>query len=148
MSKMNILCEHTIVIPWLPCLFSMAVAVSSTVERVNSVTSHSVNLINLAMCTFASKCFPFEPVPFPDRWWRTWWQRIQMMPGMLSVSNSSRLSVWVRVQVQTEPLPYWRSGLWLNPNRQLGYRSMVNSQPVWIGRAVRGLPSGPIQWFI
>jgi len=41
--------EHSIVIPRLPCLFSMAKADSSTVELVNSGTSDSDNLFNFAM---------------------------------------------------------------------------------------------------
>jgi len=40
---MNFICEHTIEIPWLPCLFSMAKSVSSRVEQVNSITSNYVN---------------------------------------------------------------------------------------------------------
>ena len=49
MSKINSLCEHTIVIPRLPCLFRLANAVSFTVELVNLVTSDSVNSFNFAM---------------------------------------------------------------------------------------------------
>jgi hypothetical protein len=41
------LSELTIVIPRLPCLFTMAKAVSSTVELVNSVTSESVKSLTL-----------------------------------------------------------------------------------------------------
>jgi len=47
-----------------------------------------------------------------------------------SVSNGSGPSLRVRVRVQTEPLPNWRSGSSINPNCPLGYGSMVNSQPV------------------
>ena len=45
MSMWNIifLCEHTIVIPQLPCLFSVATAVSSTIQAVKSVTSDSID---------------------------------------------------------------------------------------------------------
>jgi len=50
-----------------------------------------------------------------------------------SVSNGSGLSLLVRVQVQTEPLPNWQSRMSMNPNCQLGYGSMVNFHPVWIG---------------
>jgi len=110
--NMNFLCELTILIPWLPCLFSMAKAVSSMVELVNSETSDSVNLFNFAMCAIASKCFPIELVPCCDGW---------------SVSNGSGQSLRVRVRVQTERLSKWRSGLSINPNRQLRYDSKVNS---------------------
>jgi hypothetical protein len=61
-----------------------------------------------------------------------------------SVSNGSGLPLRVRVWVQTEPLPNWRSGSSINPNCPLGYGSMVNSQPVRIGRVVRRSPSGSI----
>jgi len=64
-----------------------------------------------------------------------------------SVSNSSRPSRWVRVQIQTEPLPNCRSGLPINLNLQLEYGSMMNSQPVWIGQVVSGSPSGFIYRF-
>jgi len=82
MSNMTWLSEITIVIPPLPCLLSMAKAVSSTVELVNSVTSDSVNSFNFAMWAFASKCFPIELVPCSDGWRRTWWQTIHIMPGL------------------------------------------------------------------
>jgi len=49
MSSMIFLCEHTIVIPQLPCLFRMANSFSSTVKLVNSVTFDSVNSFNFAM---------------------------------------------------------------------------------------------------
>jgi len=65
-----------------------------------------------------------------------------------SVSNGSGPSLWVRVRVQTKPLPNWRSESSINPNCLLGYGSMVNSQPVWIGRVVSGSPSGSIYRFI
>jgi len=60
MSNMIFLCEHTIVIPRLPCLFRMSKAVPWTVELVNSGTSNSVNLFNFAMWAFASKCSPLS----------------------------------------------------------------------------------------
>jgi len=63
MSNMIFLCKLTIVIPRRACLFSMAEAVSSTVELVNSVTSDSVNSFYFAMWAFASKCFTIELVP-------------------------------------------------------------------------------------
>jgi len=79
---MNFLCEHSIVIPRLPCLYSMAKAVSSTVVLVNWETSDSMNSFNCAMYTIASKCFPVELVPCSDGWRRTWWHMIHMMPGL------------------------------------------------------------------
>jgi len=79
---MIFLCEHTIVIPRLRCLFTMAKAVSSSVKLLNSVTSDSVNSFNFAMWAFASMCFPIELVPCSDGWQRTCWQTIHMMPGM------------------------------------------------------------------
>jgi hypothetical protein len=66
----------------------------------------------------------------------------------LSVSNGSGQSFRVRVRVQTEPLPNWRSGSSINPNCPLGYGSMVNSQPVGIGWVVSGSHSGFIYRFI
>ena len=77
------LCELTIVIPWHPCLFRMAKAVSSTVKVVNSVTSDSVNSFNIAMRAFATKCLPIELVPSSDGWRKTWYQTIHTMPGLL-----------------------------------------------------------------
>ena len=62
------LCELPIGIPRLPCHFSMAKAVSATVELINSVTSDTVNLFNFAICAFASKCLPFELGPCSDGW--------------------------------------------------------------------------------
>jgi len=49
MSNLIFLCELTIVIPRLPCLFRIAKAVSLIVERVISATSDSVSSFNLAM---------------------------------------------------------------------------------------------------
>ena len=49
MSNINSLCEHTVVIHRLPCLFRIANAVSSMVELINVVTSESVNSLNFAM---------------------------------------------------------------------------------------------------
>jgi len=83
MSNMIFLCELTIVIPRLPCLFRMAKAVASTVELVNSVSSDFVNSFNFAMWASASKCFLIELVPCPDGWRRIWWHTIHMMPGLL-----------------------------------------------------------------
>ena len=64
-----------------------------------------------------------------------------------SVSNGSGPSLQVRVRVQPEPLLNRLSGLSINPNRQLGYGSIVNSQAVWIGLVVSGSHSGSIHWF-
>jgi len=83
MSNLIFLCELTIVIPRLPCLSRIAKAVSSSVERVISATSDSVNSFNLAMWAFASKCFTIELVPCFDGWRRAWWQTMHMMPGLL-----------------------------------------------------------------
>jgi len=91
---MNFLCELTIVIPRLHCLFSMAKAVSSMVVLVNSETSDSVNSSNFAMCAFASRCLPIEPVPRSDGWPRTWWHTIHILRGLrgsyITQSSQSR----------------------------------------------------------
>ena len=63
MSNMNFLCELTIAIPRLPCLFTMAKVDLLTVKEVNSVTFDSVNSFNFAMLHFVSKCFPIQLVP-------------------------------------------------------------------------------------
>ena len=47
-----------------------------------------------------------------------------------SVSNGSRLLLQVRVHIQTELLPYWWFELSINLNLKLGYRLMVNLQPI------------------
>jgi len=82
MWKMNLLCKLTIVIPQLPCLFSLAKAVSSTIDLVNSITSNSVSWFIFAMRNFASKCFCIALVPCSDGWWRTWWQIKHMTPRL------------------------------------------------------------------
>jgi len=64
------------------------------------------------------------------------------------VSNGSGPSLCVQIWVPPKPLPNWWSGLSINPNSQPGYSSMVNSQPIWIGRVVSGLSSGSIHRFI
>ena len=79
---MNFLSKCTIVIPWLPCLFRMATAVSSSVELVNSVTSDSVERFNFTICAFASKCFLIELVPCSDGLRRTSWNTIHTIPGL------------------------------------------------------------------
>jgi len=72
LSNMNFLYKVTIVIPQLPCLFSMAKTVSSTFTLVIEVASNTVNLFKVAICTFAGMCFPIELVPYSDGWRRTW----------------------------------------------------------------------------
>jgi len=79
---MKFFCKLTIPIPSLPCLFSMANAVSSTVESLKSVTSDSVNSFDFVMCSFTSKYFPVDLVPFADRWWRTWLQTLHLMTAI------------------------------------------------------------------
>jgi len=66
----------------LPYLFTIAKAVSSTVELVNSVTSDSVNSFNFVMWAFASKCYHIELVPCSDGERRTRWQTIHMIPEL------------------------------------------------------------------
>ena len=82
MLNIDFLCERTIVIPRLPCLFSMAKADYLTVEPVKSVTSDCVNWSHCAMSAFAGKGFPIELVPCSGEWWTTWWQMIHMMSGL------------------------------------------------------------------
>ena len=65
-----------------------------------------------------------------------------------SVHSGYGWSLQVRVWAQTKPLLNWLSRLSINPNRQLGYGSMVNSQPIWNGRVVSGSSCGSIYWFI
>jgi hypothetical protein len=65
-----------------------------------------------------------------------------------SVSNGSAPSLRVLVRVQAEPMPNWRSGLSINPNRQLRQCSTVNSQPVWNRWDVRRSLSRSIYRFI
>jgi len=57
---MDFLWKFTIVIPRLPSRFSMANAVSSTFEVVNSVTYKSVNSFNLAMCALPASVSPLS----------------------------------------------------------------------------------------
>jgi len=76
---MNFICDLTIVISRLPCLFNKANAVSSTVGLVNSEPSDSISSFNFAMWAFARKCIPMELVPCSDGWQSTWWETIHMM---------------------------------------------------------------------
>jgi hypothetical protein len=82
LSNISLFCKLTIEIPWLPCLFDVANAVSSTVVLVNSATCDSVNSFHSAMCAFTSRCLPMGLLPCTDGWWRTS-QTTQMMPGLL-----------------------------------------------------------------
>lgn len=68
MWNIKFLCELTIVIRRLPCLFNMPNAVSSTIELVNLVTSECVNYIILEMCAVAWNCFPVELVTYSNEW--------------------------------------------------------------------------------
>ena len=68
MSNINFFCKLTIVIPQLPWLFSMTTAVLLSIELVDSVISDYVNLFNITMCAFASKCFSIELVTCTDGW--------------------------------------------------------------------------------
>jgi hypothetical protein len=84
--NMNFHCEHTIVFPWLCCLFNMAKAAPPNFELRNSVTCDTVNLYNFGLCAFAHQCFTTEPFSYFDECWRTWWQTMHLMPGMLASS--------------------------------------------------------------
>jgi len=57
---MNILYEHSIVIPWPACPFSMPNAVSMTIKLVNSVTSDSVNSSTFQCALLAVSIYPFS----------------------------------------------------------------------------------------
>jgi len=63
--------------------------------------------------------------------------------SLSSISNCSGLSLRVRFRVQTEPLPNWQSWLRMNPKCQLGYGSIVISQPIPIRPVVSWSPSRP-----
>jgi hypothetical protein len=65
---MNFLCELTIAIPPLPCLFNMAKVASSMVLLGTSESSDSVDFFNFAMSTVASKCAAMEQ-----------WSHVQMV---------------------------------------------------------------------
>lgn len=70
MSNPNLLCELTIVIPGLLCLYRIAKPVLSTIEQVNLETFDCVNLFDIVMCTSLCNCFPIELVPCSDGWQR------------------------------------------------------------------------------
>jgi len=80
--NLNFVCKPTIGIPQLPCLLSLAKAVSLTIELVNLVSSDTVKSFNFAMCAFACKSFTIELVPCSDGWRRTWWQTLHRMPEL------------------------------------------------------------------
>jgi len=82
------------------------------------------------------------------QWWVHWNAAQIARFAKSSVTNGSGPSLRVRVRVQTEPLPNWRSSSSIDPNYPLGYGSMGNSQPVWIGWVVSGSPSRSIYRFI
>jgi len=82
MLNTNFVCDLTIEIPRLLYCIRMANAVSSTVKLVNSVTAHSGNSFNVVLWAFGSKCSPIELVPCSDGWRTTWWQTIDMIPGL------------------------------------------------------------------
>jgi hypothetical protein len=63
MLNLNFLCELTTVNPPLPCLYSMAKAVSTTVKLINSAIYDMVNSSNYEICPFGNKCFIIELVP-------------------------------------------------------------------------------------
>ena len=72
----------------------------------------------------------------------------------LAVCGRQSILRWCSTQctqlgLATVPDCHFRSGsgLSLYPNCQLGYSSMVISQPIWIGRVVIGSPSGSINRF-
>jgi len=62
MLNMNSLRALTIVIPQLLCQFSLANAILSTVEFLNSDISDLLNPFNSAHCAFASMRFAIELV--------------------------------------------------------------------------------------
>jgi hypothetical protein len=66
MSINNLNWDLMIVIPYLPYVFRMAKAVSSTVDLVNSDTSDSGNWFYFVMYASANKCFPIELVSCSD----------------------------------------------------------------------------------
>ena len=68
MPNRNFICDLTLVIPPLPCVFSMAEAVSSMVQLVNSVTVHSFTWFNFIMCAFSNKYCTIELVSCSDGW--------------------------------------------------------------------------------
>jgi len=78
----------------------------------------------------------------------THWNRCVARCYTRGVSKGSGPSLRVRVRIQTELLPNWCSQWSIDPNSPLGYGSMVNSQPVWIGWGVSGSIRGSIYRYI
>jgi hypothetical protein len=63
--------------------------------------------------------------------------------GETSVSNGSGPPLWVRVQVKTERLPIWRSGLSTHRNCQFGTVQCKSRNPSALGGLSAGRPAGP-----
>jgi len=61
----------------------------------------------------------------------------------ISLSNGSGPSLRDQVRVETKPSPNWLSGLSIIQDCLVGYRSMVNSQPVELGGLSASRPAGP-----
>jgi len=59
-----------------------------------------------------------------------------------SVSKGTRLSLRIRVQVQTEPLTNFLSRLSANPNHQMGYIQWSTTNPSELGGASEVRPAG------
>lgn len=80
---MDFFCKHTIVIPRLPWLFTIAKAVSSMVVLVNLETSNTVDSFIFGMSAFACQYMAIELVRYSDGWWRTWCQLVDMTQRLL-----------------------------------------------------------------
>jgi len=76
---MDFLCKHTIVIPRLPCLFTIAKTVSSMVVLVNLETPNTIDSFIFGMSAFACKSIAIELVWYSDGWRRTWCPMVHMM---------------------------------------------------------------------
>lgn len=66
MLNTNFRCELSHEVCRLPGLFCKAKDLSLTIELVISVTSNSINSLDLSMCPFARKSLPIECVPWSD----------------------------------------------------------------------------------
>jgi len=84
--------------------------------------------------------FPNLSPGFPYNHWSNF--------SVSSVHNGSGPFLRVRVCVRTAQLSNSLFGLWITPNHDCGYGSLVNSQPVWIEMGVSGSPSRSIHIFI
>ena len=92
-SNMNFLWELTFVIPQLPCIISMAIAVISTFELVNSVTSDSVNFSTSTLC-FCQQVFP------PRAGLMFWWMPKNLITNITYDPRAAGLlnsAVWIWV---------------------------------------------------